>query len=64
MPRKYQKIQKLLPEIKQMLERGMSQRDVAESLGVEGNRPIHDLLKREWKKRIQEIPTRPEHARR
>ena len=56
MARRYQKIQKLLPEIKQMLERGMSQRAVAERLGLKGDRPIHDLLKRERKKAMQVTP--------
>ena len=43
-------MRKLLPEIKRMLESGMSQREVAERLGLKGDRPIHDLLKRERKK--------------
>ena len=30
MSRRYQKVQELLPQIKQMLEQGMSQREVAE----------------------------------
>ena len=53
MRRRYQKVQELLPEIKRMLESGMSQREVAERLGLEGDRPIHDLLKRERKKAKQ-----------
>lgn len=56
MPRRYQKMQELLPEIKEMLESGMSQREVAEKFGLKGERPIHDLLKRERKKEIQGIP--------
>ena len=56
MPRRYQKMQELLPEIKEMLESGMSQREVAEKLGLKGERPIHDLLKRERKKEIHGIP--------
>ena len=55
MSRRYQKVQELLPQIKQMLEQGMSQREVAESLGLKGERPVHDLLKRERKKEIQGI---------
>ena len=35
MARRYQKVQKLLPEIKRMLESGMSQREVTERLGLE-----------------------------
>ena len=56
MARRYQKVQKLLPEIKRMLESGMSQGEVAERLGLEGDRPIHDLLKRERKKAMQVTP--------
>lgn len=56
MRRRYQKVQELLPEIKRMLESGMSQREVAERLGLEGDRPIHDLLKRERKKAKQVLP--------
>ena len=55
MARRYQKMQALLPEIKQMLEEGKSQREVAEILGLEGDRPVHNLLKREKKKEIQGI---------
>ena len=49
MARRYQKVQSLLPEIKQMLKDGKSQREVAEILGLEGDRPVHALLKREKK---------------
>ncbi len=56
MARRYQKVQKLLPEIKRMLESGMSQREVAERLGLEDDRPIHALLKRERKKAMQVMP--------
>ena len=49
-------MRKLLPEIKRMLESGMSQREVAERLGLKGDRPIHDLLKRERKKAMQVTP--------
>ena len=55
MARRYQKMQALLPGIKQMLEEGKSQREVAEILGLEGDRPVHNLLKREKKKEIQGI---------
>ena len=53
MARRYQKVQKLLPEIKRMLESWMSQGEVAERLGLKGDRPIHALLKRERKKAMQ-----------
>ena len=53
-------MRKLLPEIKRMLESGMSQREVAERLGLKGDRPIHDLLKRERKKATQVTPKQRE----
>ena len=56
MARRYQKIQVLLPQIQQMLEDGMTQREVAEALGLEGDRPDHALLKRERKKAVQGVP--------
>ena len=55
MARRYQKEQSLLPGIKQMLKDGKSQREVAEILDLEGDRPVHALLKREKKKDIQGI---------
>lgn len=56
MTRRYQKIQALLPEIKKMLDGGMTQREVEEALGLEGDRPVHELLKRERKKSVKGIP--------
>lgn len=55
MARRYQKMQAMLPEIKQMLEEGKIQREVTEILGLEGDRPVHALLKREKRKDMQEI---------
>ena len=48
--------QELLPKIKEMLEGGMTQREVAERLGVTGERAIHHLLTRERKKELHGIP--------
>ena len=56
MPRKYQHTQKLLPQIKEMLSQGMTQREIEEILGLTGDRPVHNLLKRERKKELQGIP--------
>ena len=56
MARKYQHTQELLPKIKEMLEGGMTQREVAERLGVTGERAIHHLLTRERKKDLHGIP--------
>ena len=56
MARKYQHVQELLPQIKEMLASGMTQSEVEKALGLTGNRPVHDLLKRERKKELQGVP--------
>ena len=56
MARKYQHTQRLLPQIKKMLEQGMTQKEVEDALGLTGYRPVHELLKRERKKEVQGIP--------
>jgi len=56
MTRKYQHSQELLPQIKAMLESGMTQKEVENALGLTGHRPVHYLLMREWKKEVQGIP--------
>ena len=56
MPRKYQHVQLMLPQIKEKLQQGMTQKEVEEALGLTGYRPIHELLKRERKKELQGIP--------
>lgn len=50
MSRKYQHTQELLPQIKEMLASGMTQREVENALGLTGYRPVHELLKRERRK--------------
>ena len=56
MARRYQHIKELLPQIKAMLESGMTQKEVEEKLGLSGDRTIHNLLVRERKKELQGIP--------
>ncbi|MBQ6974315.1 MAG: imidazolonepropionase [Oscillospiraceae bacterium] len=56
MPRKYQHAMALLPQIKQMLSDGMTQKEVEKALGLTGSRPVHQLLKRERKKEQQGVP--------
>ena len=46
----------LLPQIKEMLAQGMTQRQIETALGLTGNRPVHHLLVRERKKETQGIP--------
>ena len=47
MPRKYEKVRELLPIIKEMLEKGKSQEDVAKELGLANKQVIWNLLYRE-----------------
>ena len=56
MARKYQRTQHLLAQIKEMLNQGMTQKEVEEALGLTGYRPVHELLKRERKKEVQGVP--------
>lgn len=56
MSRKYQHTMELLPQIQEMLASGMTQKEVEAVLGLTGNRPIHELLKRERRKEQQGIP--------
>ena len=53
MPRRYQHTLELLPQIKEMLEKGKTHKEIEKTLGLIGDRPIHNLLKRERKKEIQ-----------
>ena len=50
MSRKNQHIKELLPQIKKMLDQGMTHKQIEEELGLTGKRPVHELLKRERKK--------------
>ena len=45
--RRYTNMVALLPIIESMLASGMSHREIEEKLGLEGDRPIHNLLKRQ-----------------
>ena len=46
----------LLPVIESMLEAGMSHREIEEELGLEGERPVHNLLKRQRRKAAKGMP--------
>ena len=48
--RNYTHIQALLPEIEEMVSNGMTQREIAEHLGVKDRYVIKELLKRERRK--------------
>lgn len=53
MARKYQHTMELLPQIEEMLNSGMTQKEVEAALGLTGVRPIHHLLTRERRKQVQ-----------
>lgn len=55
MARKYQHTMEQLPQIKELLGKGMTQKQVEERLGLTGYRPVHGLLKRERKKEVQGV---------
>jgi hypothetical protein len=46
----------LLPIIEQMLASGMSHSQIEEELGLEGDRPVHNLLKRQRQKAAKGVP--------
>ena len=62
MPRKYEKVQELLPTIKVRLEEGKTQREIAEEFGLKDKYVVHRLLTRERRKERKVaagIPLRP-----
>lgn len=54
--REYTHVQKMLPEIKDMLASGKTQREVAEYYGFKDKLVVKELLRRERKKEVQGIP--------
>ena len=47
MPRKYEKVQVLIPVIKQKIENGFSYRQIAEEYGLNNEKVIRNLMYRE-----------------
>ena len=54
--RRYTKMQVLLPSIEKMLASGMSHKEIETELGLEGDRPVHNLLKRQRRKAAKGAP--------
>ena len=50
MSRKYEKVQALLPNIKERLASGKTQREIAEEFGLKDKYVVKELLKRERRK--------------
>ena len=53
--RRYTKAQHLLPVIAEMIAAGKTHKEIECELGLEGDRPVHNLLKRERKKELKGI---------
>ena len=58
MPRKYEKVQELLPEVNRLRESGYTYRQIAEELGLSDGEVAKELLKRERRKAAQGLPVR------
>ena len=54
--RRYTNMLVLLPVIENMMAAGMSHREIEDELGLEGDRPIHNLLKRQRRKAAKGVP--------
>ena len=54
--RRYTSMVALLPAIEGMLAAGISHREIENELGLEGDRPIHNLLKRQRRKAAKGMP--------
>lgn len=50
MPRKYEKVQELLPIVKDMIEEGYTHRQIAEKLGLGGKEVVKQLMTRQRRK--------------
>ena len=62
MPRKYEKVQEMLPIIKKWLAEGKTQREVAAKLGLKDKNVVKQLLTRERRKErmaVEGIALRP-----
>jgi len=55
MPRKYEKVQELLPVVKQLQEEGYTQQEIAGRLGLDNKEVVKNLLCRERNKEQQHI---------
>ena len=54
--RRYTNMVAMLPVIEGMLAAGMSHREIEDELGLEGDRPVHNLLKRQRRKAAKGAP--------
>ena len=54
--RRYTNMLVLLPVIENIMAAGMSHREIEDALGLEGDRPVHNLLKRQRRKAAKGMP--------
>ena len=54
--RRYTKMQVLLPTIERMIDAGMRHREIEQELGLEEDRPVHNLMKRQRRKAAKGAP--------
>lgn len=55
MSRKYEKVKALLPIVKELVDKGFTQKEIAEKLGFESKKVVDNLLYRE-KNQVAGIP--------
>lgn len=56
MAKKYEKVQQLLPRVKQLKDDGYTHREIAEKQKLGNGEVVRQLLKRERQKEIQGVP--------
>ena len=57
MARKYEKVQEMLPVVRQLAEAGDTQQQIADKLGLNNAKVVRNLLWREKKKDVQGVPS-------
>ena len=56
MTRKYEKVQEMLPVVRQLAEAGDTQQQIADNLSLNNAKVVRNLLWREKKKDVQGVP--------
>ncbi len=56
MARKYEKVQEMLPVVRQLAEAGDTQQQIADKLGLNNAKVVRNLLWKEKKKDVQGVP--------
>lgn len=56
MPRKYEKVQELLPIVRKLTNEGFTQQEIADELGLANHKVVWNLLYRERHKELAGIP--------